>query len=62
MHLDIPIPTFRLGDPLCAEIDAATSLECDWCGKVVRSGTAVQRPSGDGEIVVLCAECEFGVD
>ena len=62
MRLDMPIPSYRLNDPLCAEIDAATALECDWCGKVVRPGAAVQRPSGNGELVVLCTECEFGAD
>jgi hypothetical protein len=62
MNLDIPIPIFRLGDPLCAEVDAATALECDWCGKLVRPGAAVQHPAGNGELVVVCAECEFGAD
>jgi hypothetical protein len=62
MRLDMPIPSYRLQDPLCAELDAATALECDWCGKVVRLGTAVKRSSGNGELVVLCNECEFGTD
>jgi hypothetical protein len=62
MHLDLPIPSYRLRDPLCAELDAATALECDWCGKLVRPGAAVQRSGGDGELVVLCNECEFGAD
>ncbi len=62
MRLDIPIPSFCLGDPLSAEIDAATALDCDWCGEIVRFGTAVQRSSHDGEVVVLCPRCEFGAD
>ena len=62
MRLDLPIPAYRLNDPLCAELDAATSLECDWCGKLVRPGNAVKRTSGDGELVVLCGECEFGTE
>jgi hypothetical protein len=62
MRLDIPIPFFHLGDPLCAELDAATALDCDFCGKLVRFGTAVQRSSAGSEPFVLCAECEFGAE
>ncbi len=37
--------------------------ECDWCGKSVSHETASERPAGDtGEVVLLCAQCAYGID
>jgi hypothetical protein len=37
--------------------------ECDWCGKTVSHETASERPAGDtGEVVLLCAQCAYGLD
>ena len=34
--------------------------ECDRCGRTVRRQTAVEQDDGTG--ILLCPECEFGVD
>jgi hypothetical protein len=48
-----------------ARLEAGSPPECDFCGRAVRRGTAVERVArGDGaeEPVLLCAECAFGTD
>jgi hypothetical protein len=62
MLLDFPIPSSRAVEPLRDALEHAKALECDWCGKAVRPETAVRRPGGDGAVVVLCTECEFGTE
>jgi hypothetical protein len=48
-----------------ARLEGGSPLECDFCGRALRRGTAVERAArGDGaeELVLLCAECAFGTD
>jgi hypothetical protein len=61
LHREMPIPSFRPADQPGADVDS-NAVECDWCGKLVPPGTAVERAGGDGEVVVLCTACEFGAD
>jgi hypothetical protein len=45
------------------ETTAQAAHECDWCGKSVSHETASERPAGDtGEMVLLCAQCAYGID
>lgn len=42
---------------------AQAAHECDWCGKSVSHETASERPGGDtGEVVLLCAQCAYGIE
>jgi hypothetical protein len=62
MNIATELPAARpANDSSDARLDGGGGDECDWCGRAVRRGTAVDR--GDGtEVVLVCPECERGAD
>ena len=41
---------------------STTAHECDFCGRAVHPGTAVERGGNEPEVVMLCGQCAFGMD